>query len=173
MTSLARLRRAATTLLIVIATTAGCSTGGTTDQLVGRTIQLGEAHPMSNPTASITSWTTMAGGNSRILLNFWASWCIPCRDEIPLLFDYTSSFAPGATVVGVLYKDSVGPASTAATELGATWTSIIDANGAIAAQVPVNAAPLTLLLDTNGVVLDYRVGPFTSVAEIAEFTDGP
>jgi hypothetical protein len=43
----------------------------------------------------------------------------------------------------------------------------------IAAQVPVNAAPLTLLLDANGVVLDYRVGPFISVAEIAAFADGP
>ena len=51
--------------------------------------------------------------------------------------------------------------------------TLIDADGAIAAQVPVNAAPLTLLLDASGVVLDYRVGPFISVAEIAEFADGP
>jgi outer membrane receptor protein involved in Fe transport len=51
--------------------------------------------------------------------------------------------------------------------------TLIDADGAIAAQVPVNAAPLTLLLDANGMVLDYRVGPFISVAEIAAFADGP
>ena len=52
-------------------------------------------------------------------------------------------------------------------------TMPLHADGVIAAQVPVNAAPLTLLLDANGVVLDYRVGPFISVAEIAEFADGP
>jgi cytochrome c biogenesis protein CcmG/thiol:disulfide interchange protein DsbE len=136
-------------------------------------MQIGVAQPLSDPTATITSWSEVATGNQRILLNFWASWCIPCRDEIPLLFDYSSSFVPGATVLGVLYKDAIGPAAATAAELGATWVTLIDADGAIAAQVPVNAAPLTLLLDANGVVLDYRVGPFTSVAEIAEFADGP
>ena len=173
MISEARIRRAAVALLAasLIAACGGPTTSS--DDLMGRTMRIGEAHPLSDPAATITSWPEVAGGNQRILLNFWASWCIPCRDEIPLLFDYTASFAPGATVLGVLYKDSVAPAAATAAELGATWVTLIDADGAIAAQVPVNAAPLTLLLDANGVVLDYRVGPFTSVAEIAEFADGP
>jgi cytochrome c biogenesis protein CcmG/thiol:disulfide interchange protein DsbE len=171
--SLARIRRAAVALLAasLIAACGGPAASG--DTLIGRTMQIGQAHPLSDPAATITSWSEVATGNQRILLNFWASWCIPCRDEIPLLFDYSSSFVPGATVLGVLYKDAVGPAAATAAELGATWVTLIDADGAIAAQVPVNAAPLTLLLDANGVVLDYRVGPFTSVAEIAEFADGP
>lgn len=173
MISLARARRAAGALLIASLIAACSGSATSSDTLLGRTMRIGEAHPLSNPATTITSWTDVAGGNQRILLNFWASWCIPCRDEIPLLFDYTSSFAPGATVLGVLYKDSVGPATAAATELGATWITLIDADGAIAAQVPVNAAPLTLLLDANGVVLDYRVGPFTSVAEIADFAASP
>jgi thiol-disulfide isomerase/thioredoxin len=170
---LARIRRAAAMLLIASLIVACNGTAPSSDNLIGRTMRIGEAHPLSDPTATITTWPNGGGGSQHILLNFWASWCIPCRDEIPLLFDYSASFAPGATVLGVLYKDSVGPATAAATELGATWTTLIDADGAIAAQVPVNAAPLTLLLDANGVVLDYRVGPFTSVAEIAKFADGP
>lgn len=178
MIHLARARRAAaaplTALLVAGALISACGSPATNgDALIGRTMQIGTAHPLSDPTATIASWSDAAGGNGRILLNFWASWCVPCRDEIPLLFDYTAGFVPGATVLGVLYEDSVGPAAAAAEELGATWTTLIDADGAIAAQVPVNAAPLTLLLDTDGVVLDYRVGPFTSVAEIAAFADGP
>ena len=173
MIPLARVRRAAGALLIVSLIAACSGPAASSDNLIGRTMRIGEAHPLSDPASTISSWPNAAGGNTHILLNFWASWCIPCRDEIPLLFDYSSSFAPGATVLGVLYKDSVGPATATAAELGATWTTLIDADGAIAAQVPVNAAPLTLLLDANGVVLDYRVGPFTSVAEIAEFADGP
>ena len=173
MINLARIRRAAVALLAasLIAACGGPAASG--DTLIGRTMQIGEAHPLSDPTATFASWPDVTGGNQRILLNFWASWCIPCRDEIPLLSDYASSFVPGATVLGVLYKDSVGPAAATAAELGATWVTLIDADGAIAAQIPVNAAPLTLLLDANGVVLDYRVGPFISVAEIAEFADGP
>jgi cytochrome c biogenesis protein CcmG/thiol:disulfide interchange protein DsbE len=174
---LARIRRAPVALLSVllaaslIAACGGPAASG--DTLIGRTMQIGEAHPLSDPTATFTAWQEVAGGNQRILLNFWASWCIPCRDEIPLLSDYAASFVPGATVLGVLYKDAVGPAAATAAELGATWATLIDADGAIAAQVPVNAAPLTLLLDESGVVLDYRVGPFISVAEIAAFADGP
>jgi cytochrome c biogenesis protein CcmG/thiol:disulfide interchange protein DsbE len=174
---LARIRRAPVALLSVllaaslIAACGGPAASG--DTLIGRTMQIGEAHPLSDPTATFTAWQEVAGGNQRILLNFWASWCIPCRDEIPLLSDYAASFVPGATVLGVLYKDAVGPAAATAAELGATWATLIDADGAIAAQVPVNAAPLTLLLDDSGVVLDYRVGPFISVAEIAAFADGP
>ncbi len=170
---MARIRRAAVALLAasMIAACSGPSTSS--DTLLGRTMSIGQAHPLSDPATTITSWSEVAGGNQRILLNFWGSWCIPCRDEIPLLSDYASSVAPSATVLGVLYKDAVGPAAATANELGATWTTLIDADGAIAAQVPVNAAPLTLLLDANGVVLDYRVGPFISVAEIAAFADGP
>ena len=173
MIGLARARRAVLAILVASLVTACSSPAASGDQLIGRTMRIGSAHPLYDPSVTISSWPTSAGGNQRILLNFWASWCIPCRDEIPLLSDYAASFVQGATVLGVLYKDSVGPAAATAAELGATWTTLIDADGAIAAQVPVNAAPLTLLLDANGVVLDYRVGPFTSVAEIADFADGP
>lgn len=177
MIGLARIRRAPVALLsALIAASLLAACGGPAasgDTLLGRTMKIGQAHPLSDPAATFTSWEEVAGGNRRILLNFWASWCIPCRDEIPLLSDYASSFVTGATVIGVLYKDAVGPAAATAAELGATWATLIDADGAIAAQVPVNAAPLTLLLDERGVVLDYRVGPFISVAEIAAFADGP
>jgi len=73
----------------------------------------------------------------------------------------------------VLYHDEAGPAAAAAAELGATWSTLLDPNGVIAGQVPVNAAPLTLLLDASGVVLDYRVGPFASLEEIRTFVDAP
>ena len=173
MIGLTRIRRAAVALVAASLIVACSGPAASSDQLIGRTIRIGTAHPLYDPSVTISSWPIAEGASGRILLNFWASWCIPCRDEIPLLSDYASSFVPGATVLGVLYKDAVGPATAAATELGATWTTLIDADGAIATQVPVNAAPLTLLLDANGVVLDYRVGPFTSVAEIAAFAEGP
>jgi cytochrome c biogenesis protein CcmG/thiol:disulfide interchange protein DsbE len=158
-------------IISLIAALSAPATGG--DTLLGRTIRIGKAHPLSKPITTITSWSTVSRGKQRILLNFWASWCIPCRDEIPLLYKYASATTRVATVVGVLYKDSVGPAVEAALKLGAPWTTLIDADGSIAGQVPVNAAPLTLLINANGVVLDYRVGPFTSLEEITAFATGP
>jgi hypothetical protein len=75
-------------------------------------------------------------------------------------------------VVGVLYKDAAGPAAAAAEQLGATWANLVDEDGAIAGQIPVNAAPLTLLLNASGEVLDYQVGPFASLEEIDAFVSG-
>jgi thiol-disulfide isomerase/thioredoxin len=114
----------------------------------------------------------LAAGKDRTLLNFWGSWCVPCRDEIPLLAAYAASAAPQATVVGVLYKDAAGPGAAAAEQLGATWENLVDADGTIAGQIPVNAAPLTLLLNASGEVLDYQVGPFATLEEIDAFVSG-
>jgi len=99
----------------------------------------------------------------------WGSWCVPCREEIPLFAEYDARAESLGVLVGVLYKDAAGPGAAAATELGATWPTLLDEDGSIAAQIPVNAAPLTLLLNASGEVLDYRVGPFVSVEEIDAF----
>ena len=152
-------------LFVLALLVSGCQVSG---ELIGRTISISGEATLSDPQASLEI-SDLAAGRERILLNFWGSWCVPCRDEIPLLATYAASAAPQATVVGVLYKDAAGPAAAAAEQLGATWVNLVDADGTIAGQIPVNAAPLTLLLNTSGEVLDYQVGPFASLEEINTF----
>ena len=155
-------------LLVLALLLGGCQASG---ELLGRTISISDEATLSDPQVSV-ELSDLAAGRERILLNFWGSWCVPCRDEIPLLAAYAASAAPQATVVGVLYKDAAGPAAVTATELGATWENLVDADGTIAGQIPVNAAPLTLLLNASGEVLDYQVGPFASLEEIDAFVSG-
>ena len=143
------------------------------DPLLGTSIDIDGAHRLDRPDGPGVKIDEFATGDQRIVLNFWASWCVPCRDEIPLLAGYGREAAPRAVILGVLYRDEAGPAAAAAAELGATWPTLLDPDGKIAGQVPVNAAPLTLLLDASGVVLDYRVGPFATVEEIRAFANGP
>jgi thiol-disulfide isomerase/thioredoxin len=160
--------RALALALIAALSLGSCQTSG---ELLGRTIRIENESLLSDPSASL-SIGDLAQGDQRILLNFWGSWCAPCREEIPLLAAYAASAAPQATVVGVLYKDAAGPAAEAAEQLGATWVNLVDADGTIARQIPVNAAPLTLLLNASGEVLDYQVGPFASLEEINAFVSG-
>ncbi len=72
----------------------GCQTSG---ELIGRTISISGEATLSDPQASL-EMSDLAAGKDRILLNFWGSWCVPCRDEIPLLAAYAASAAPQATV---------------------------------------------------------------------------
>ena len=161
-----RLSALPTTALLTLALLlSGCQASG---ELIGRTISISGEATLGDQQASL-EMSDLAAGKERILLNFWGSWCVPCRDEIPLLAAYAASAAPQATVVGVLYKDAAGPGAAAAEQLGATWATLVDADGTIAGQIPVNAAPLTLLLNASGEVLDYQVGPFASLDEIDAF----
>ena len=155
-------------LFVLALLVGGCQASG---ELIGRTISISDEATLSDPQASL-EMDDLAASRDRILLNFWGSWSVPCRDEIPLLAAYAASAAPQATVVGVLYKDAAGPAAAAAEQLGATWANLVDEDGAIAGQIPVNAAPLTLLLNASGEVLDYQVGPFASLEEIDAFVSG-
>ena len=159
------------TLALVLNGCAAQGTSGSSGPLIGRMINIHAAALVSNPDRSVEV-SSLVVGKARILLNFWGSWCIPCRDEIPLLATYVASAAPTAAVVGVLYKDAAGPAAVAATQLGATWPTLLDPDGTIAGQIPVNAAPFTLLLNASGEVLDYQVGPFASLEEIDAFVSG-
>ena len=155
-------------LLALALLLSGCQASG---ELIGRTISISGEATLSDPQASL-EMSDLAAGKDRILLNFWGSWCVPCREEIPLFAAYAASTAPQATVIGVLYKDAAGPAAVTAAELGATWVNLVDGDGTIAGQIPVNAAPLTLLLNASGEVLDYQVGPFASLEEIDAFVSG-
>jgi cytochrome c biogenesis protein CcmG/thiol:disulfide interchange protein DsbE len=138
--------------------------------LIGRTISIPNGTLLDGGT--LTSFGEVAG-ERRILLNFWASWCMPCREEIPLLAAYAAEPTSGAVVIGVLYRDEAALGQTAAATLGVTWPTLVDADGAIAAQVPVNAAPLTLLLNSEGIVLDYQVGQFSSATDLLAFAGHP
>ena len=71
MINLARIRRAAVALLAASLIAACTGPAASSDTLIGRTMRIGEAHPLSDPTTTITSWPDVAGGNQRILLNFW------------------------------------------------------------------------------------------------------
>jgi thiol-disulfide isomerase/thioredoxin len=154
--------------LIAALPLAGCQPSG---ELIGRAISIENEAVLSAPNERVAI-TDLVQGDQRILLNFWGSWCVPCREEIPLFAEYDAREASRGVLLGVLYKDAAGPGAAAATELGATWPTLLDEDGSIAAQVPVNAAPLTLLLDASGKVLDYRVGPFASLEEIDAFVSG-
>jgi thiol-disulfide isomerase/thioredoxin len=154
--------------LIAALASGGCQTSG---ELIGRTIRIEREALLADPSTRL-SIGDLAQGEERILLNFWGSWCVPCREEIPLFAEYNTREARVGVLVGVLYKDAVGPGAAAAAELGATWPTLVDEDGSLAAQVPVNAAPLTLLLSASGEVLDYRVGPFSSVEEVDAFVSG-
>jgi cytochrome c biogenesis protein CcmG/thiol:disulfide interchange protein DsbE len=92
-------------------------------------------------------------------VNFWASWCVPCRDEMPLLRSETAAHgADGLQVVGVLFKDQADLARQFVQQVDATWPTATDPDGSIARAYRVVAPPQSYFIDRNGILRSIQVG---------------
>lgn len=101
-----------------------------------------------------------------VLLNFWATWCVPCRKEMPDFQQVHDSRAGRLAVVAVDLGESAQQVSDFTTELGITYPTVIDREKKVAETYRVVGLPATFLIDREGVVRAVRFGAFKDVAEI-------
>jgi cytochrome c biogenesis protein CcmG/thiol:disulfide interchange protein DsbE len=93
------------------------------------------------------------------LVNFWASWCGPCRAEHPILREISAS---GLPVIGVNYKDQPSNALGFLAELGDPFTQIgADPSGRVALDWGIYGVPETFVVDGSGRILLRYPGPLT------------
>jgi cytochrome c biogenesis protein CcmG, thiol:disulfide interchange protein DsbE len=87
-----------------------------------------------------------------VVLNFWASWCTPCRSEAPVLERAQRRLqSTGAgTVLGVNYKDTTDDARGFVRQYGLTYPSVRDMEGKLAADYGTTALPETFVIDRQG-----------------------
>jgi len=94
------------------------------------------------------------------VLNVWASWCVSCRDEHPLLIEYAKSGV--VPIYGLNWKDKREDALSWLDELGDPYVlSVSDIEGRIAIDYGVYGAPETYLIDKSGVIRYKQIGPVT------------
>ena len=94
------------------------------------------------------------------LLNVWASWCAPCREEHPLLVD--AARAKAVPVVGLNYKDDPRAADEWLRKLGDPYQAIaVDRDGRVSIDYGVYGVPETFVIDREGVVRLKHIGPLT------------
>jgi len=95
-----------------------------------------------------------------VVVNFWASWCTPCRDESPLLERWQKRLAGDrATVLGVDTEDVASDALGFARRMKLTYPLLRDRDGAAARRFGVTGYPETVVLDRRGRVAAVKRGP--------------
>ncbi|MET1231764.1 MAG: TlpA disulfide reductase family protein [Candidatus Limnocylindrales bacterium] len=95
-----------------------------------------------------------------LIVNFWASWCLPCRAEFPLLKAARERYADqGLEVLGVVFDDDAEAARRYMARAGATWPALVDPDDVVAAAYKVVVPPLSFFVDPDGVVRSIAYGP--------------
>lgn len=121
----------------------------------------GQPAPVLRGTALDGSEIDLAAYRGRpVIVNFWASWCTPCRAEFPLFAERLVALGPsdGLVILGVLYKDEPPLAQRFLDDIGAAWPTVTDEDGVIAAAYRVVAPPQTYFIDGEGVLRAIQIG---------------
>lgn len=95
-----------------------------------------------------------------VVVNFFASWCVPCREEHRVLVRVWERYRRSDVVlVGILYQDSVDAGRAFVRRLGGTWPTAIDDDGRTALGFGVFGVPETFFIGPDGVIAGRHIGP--------------
>ena len=98
--------------------------------------------------------------NKYYIVNIWASWCVPCIKEHPLLMEL--SINQSIKIIGLNYRDNLNNAKKFINEYGNPYTQIlIDSDGTLAVEFGAYGVPETLIIDKNKKIIKKFVGPIT------------
>jgi cytochrome c biogenesis protein CcmG, thiol:disulfide interchange protein DsbE len=149
-------RLAATVALVAVLGLAGCTGGGS-----GGATATTRAEPLgTKPLVARTQAQFQADLDALrgrvVVVNFWASWCVPCREEMPALEQASKAYAEAGrpvTVIGVDASDVRSEAAKFLDEVGATYPTVYDQQGlrgGVAASWSVTALPQTWFVARDG-----------------------
>lgn len=98
-----------------------------------------------------------------VIVNFWNSWCIPCREEEPDLKEFYAAHAddPDFVMLGILRDDSPDSARRWADERSMDWMLVDDPGGEAALAYGTRGQPETYAISPDGVVVGSQLGPVT------------
>jgi len=97
-----------------------------------------------------------------VVVNFWASWCLACKEEHPALVRAWQRYkGEHVRMVGIVYQDTPENARKYLKEHGGGWTQLVDPKSRVAINFGVYGVPETFFIGPAGVVAQKHIGPVT------------
>jgi len=106
-----------------------------------------------------------------LVVNFWASWCEPCKEEAPLLNRAERIYGDDVEFLGVDIRDSLTDALAFSRASGMRYPSVRDESLDIYNDYGLTGQPETFFIDQDGVIVDHVSGPFTRADDLLSRID--
>jgi thiol-disulfide isomerase/thioredoxin len=106
-------------------------------------------------------WTLSELRGRPVIVNLWASWCPPCRAEMPAIQQvYEANRGRGLAVLAVntTFQDSANKASAFVEEFGLTFPVLLDVDGSVSRRYQLRALPTTFFIDRQGMIQTVAIG---------------
>ena len=101
-------------------------------------------------------------GDRPVVVNLWASWCAPCREEMPLLQEAYERYDDRIGFLGVNTEDPSSAAASLLADLGITYASVVDRERRLLDELAAPGLPVTLAVAADGRVLAREVGQMSA-----------
>ncbi|MCL4475674.1 MAG: TlpA family protein disulfide reductase [Nitrospirae bacterium] len=128
---------------------------------------------LSDPSGKLHSLSELRG--SVVFVNFWATWCPPCREEMPSIQNLYNQFKDQKEfrMVTILYRDDYQKAMAYLKENNYDFPVVVDTDEKTARAYGVTGVPETYIVDKKGILKQKRIGPFdwTSPQAISLMSD--
>ncbi|GIW08433.1 MAG: hypothetical protein KatS3mg060_3238 [Dehalococcoidia bacterium] len=120
----------------------------------------GAAPEFSLPTLDGRTVSLASLKGKPVLLNFWATWCAPCREEMPLIQRAAARYASsGLTVLAIDVQEGEALVQPFVDEFGLTFPVLLDKNGEVVSRYRVRGIPTTVFIDRGGIIQSVYLGP--------------
>ncbi|HSE83020.1 MAG TPA: TlpA disulfide reductase family protein [Thermodesulfobacteriota bacterium] len=107
-----------------------------------------------------------------MIVNFWASWCAPCRQEMPFFEETWRKYeAKGVVFLGIDVLDQEKNAKEFLSQLGISYVNLYDQSGEVANEYGVFALPVTLFIDKKGKIIRKSYGGFVGEEDEKKFVE--
>lgn len=112
-----------------------------------------------SPPMTVSEFDTLLEASDRpLVVNVWASWCVPCRSEAPLLRGAHAEFGDRIRFVGIDVRDTQAEGVAFMSEFGIAYENYFDPEGAIPAALGGFGVPLTYFFDAGGELVFFQSG---------------
>lgn len=167
--------------LVVIKTQADTNVVSPDDVLngVGEEVLAGDPLDVGASIRGLT-FKTVEGGTAStdqligqpIVINMWASTCVPCVTEMPMLDQAAQLLSPKVKVIGVSVRESAEAATGMQSKLAITYPLLRDPEGTFANRTGTRVLPRTIFIDSSGTIAKTKDGAINSIDELTSLLEG-